>query len=172
MVWPRQKDARGQNTKINYGLDTTGEKGKSTSKKNVDGRSTSRYDNKKCRTRTMEKQRRMAFGFRKKTTAVKNRTDRQIDINLIFPKLCEKSSMRSAIANNVVSSLYLQNVPIRCSFVYKEDTSVKQLPISASRTRNIHYNPEEATVKLLSSQSLIWNVNRSCTSPQSIKLFQ
>jgi len=26
MVWPRQKDARGENTKINYGLDTTGEK--------------------------------------------------------------------------------------------------------------------------------------------------
>ena len=32
------------NTKINYGLDTTGEKKKRTSKKNVDGRSTSRLD--------------------------------------------------------------------------------------------------------------------------------
>ena len=35
---------RGENTKINYGLDTT-------SKKNVDGRSTSSHDNKKYRTR-------------------------------------------------------------------------------------------------------------------------
>jgi len=26
MVWPRQKDATGENTKINYGLDTAGEK--------------------------------------------------------------------------------------------------------------------------------------------------
>jgi hypothetical protein len=26
MVWPRQKDARGENAKINYGMDTTGEK--------------------------------------------------------------------------------------------------------------------------------------------------
>ena len=77
MVWPRQKDARGQNTKINYGLDTAGEKEKRTSKKNVDGRSTSRHDNKKFRTRSMEKQRGMAFGFRKMATAVKKiRTDR------------------------------------------------------------------------------------------------
>ena len=30
MVWPRQKDARGQNTKINYGLDTMGEKENNT----------------------------------------------------------------------------------------------------------------------------------------------
>ena len=51
VVWPRQKDARGQNTKINYGLDTTGEKKKRTSKKNMDGRSTSSHDNKKFRTR-------------------------------------------------------------------------------------------------------------------------
>ena len=33
MVWPRQKDARGKNTKINYGVDTTGEKEKRTFKK-------------------------------------------------------------------------------------------------------------------------------------------
>jgi hypothetical protein len=26
MVWPRQKDVRGQNTKINYEMDTTGER--------------------------------------------------------------------------------------------------------------------------------------------------
>ena len=45
-------------------------------KKNVDGRSTSSHDNKKFRNRSMEKQRGMAFGFRKTVTAVKNRTDR------------------------------------------------------------------------------------------------
>ena len=71
MVRPRLKDARGENTKINYGLDTTREKEKGTSKKNVDGRSTGSHDNKKFRTRSMEKQRGMAFGFRKTATAVK-----------------------------------------------------------------------------------------------------
>jgi len=58
-------------------LDTTGEKEKRTSKKNVDGRSTSSHDNKKFRTRSMEKQRGMAFGLRKTVTAVK-KPDRQI----------------------------------------------------------------------------------------------
>ena len=83
-------DAREQNTKINYGLDTTGEKEKRTTKKNVDGRSTSSPDNKKFRTRSMEKKRGMAFGFRKMATAVTKpdgwmdgwtdrQTDRQID---------------------------------------------------------------------------------------------
>jgi len=71
MVWPRQKNARGQNTKINYGLDTIGEKEKRTSKKNVDGRSTSSHENNKFRTRSMQKQRGMAFGFRETVTAVK-----------------------------------------------------------------------------------------------------
>ena len=71
MVWPHQKDARGQNTKINYGMDTMGEKEKWTSKKNVDGRSKSSHNNKKLRTRSIEKQRGMAFGFRKTATAVK-----------------------------------------------------------------------------------------------------
>jgi len=75
MVWPRQKDARGENTKINYGMDTIGEKEKRTSKKNVDRRSTSSHDNKKFGTRSMEKQRGMAFGFRKRVTAV-IKTDR------------------------------------------------------------------------------------------------
>ena len=70
MVWPRQKDARCENTKINYGLDTAGEKEKGTSKKNLDGRSTSSHDNKKFRNRSMEKQRGMAFGFRKTAIAV------------------------------------------------------------------------------------------------------
>jgi hypothetical protein len=40
------------------------------SKKNVDGRRTSSHDNKKYRTRSMEKQGVMAFGFRKTATAV------------------------------------------------------------------------------------------------------
>jgi len=70
MIWPRQKDARGENTKINYGLDTTGEKEKRTSKKNIDGRSTNSHDNKKFRTKSMEEQGGMAFGFRKTATSV------------------------------------------------------------------------------------------------------
>ena len=51
-------------------MDTTGEKEKRTSKKNVDGRSTSSHDNKKFRTRPVKKERGMAFGFRKTATAV------------------------------------------------------------------------------------------------------
>jgi hypothetical protein len=57
MVRPSQKNARGESTKINYGMDTTEEKEKRTSKKNVDGRSTSIHDDKKFRTRSIEKQR-------------------------------------------------------------------------------------------------------------------
>jgi hypothetical protein len=60
----------GENTEINYGMNTRGEKKKRTSKKNVDGRSTSSHDNKKFRTRSVEKQGGMAFGFRKTATAV------------------------------------------------------------------------------------------------------
>ena len=52
-------------------MDTTGEKEKRTYKKNVVGRSTSSHDNKNFRTRSVEKQRGMAFGFRKTATAVK-----------------------------------------------------------------------------------------------------
>jgi hypothetical protein len=63
-------DAGEENTKINYGMDTAGEKEKRKSKKNVDVRSKSSHDNKKFRTRSMEKQRGMAFGFRKTATAV------------------------------------------------------------------------------------------------------
>jgi hypothetical protein len=55
---------------IKLGMDNTGEKKKRTSKKNVDGRSTSSHDNKKFRTRSVEKQGGMAFGFRKTATAV------------------------------------------------------------------------------------------------------
>jgi hypothetical protein len=60
-------------------LDTTGQKEKKTSKKNEDGRSTSSHENKKFRIRSMEKQRGMAFGFRKTATAVK-KSDRWIEI--------------------------------------------------------------------------------------------
>jgi hypothetical protein len=63
-------DSEYQNTKINYGMDARGETEKRTSKKNVDGRSTSSHDNKKFRTRSMEKQRGMVFGLRKTGTAV------------------------------------------------------------------------------------------------------
>jgi hypothetical protein len=51
-------------------MDTGGEKKKTTSKKNVDGRSTSNHDNKKFRTRSVEKQGGMAFGLWKTATAV------------------------------------------------------------------------------------------------------
>jgi hypothetical protein len=53
-----------------YYNETTGEKEKRTSKKNMDGRSKSSHDNKKFRIKSMEKQRGMAFGFRKTATAV------------------------------------------------------------------------------------------------------
>jgi hypothetical protein len=59
-----------RNINEDCGMDTTGEKEKRTSKKNVDGRSTISHDNKKFRTRSMEKQKGMAFGFRKTATAV------------------------------------------------------------------------------------------------------
>jgi len=64
-----KKQFRRQN--VNYGFDTTGEKEKRTSKKNVDRKSTSSHVNKKFRIRSMEKQKGMAFGFWKTTTAVK-----------------------------------------------------------------------------------------------------
>jgi Tfp pilus assembly pilus retraction ATPase PilT len=57
-------------------------------KKNMDGRSKSSHDNKKFRTRSMEKQRGMAIGFRKTATAV-IKPDRQISHTSIFSK--EKS---------------------------------------------------------------------------------
>ena len=75
-----------ENRKSNYGLDTTREKEKRMSKKNVDGRSTSSHDNKKFRTRSMEKQKGMAFGLRKTATDVRKpdgranrRTDGRMD---------------------------------------------------------------------------------------------
>ena len=51
-------------------MDTTREKERRTSKKSVDGRSKSSHDNKKFRTRSVEKQGEMAFGFRKTATVV------------------------------------------------------------------------------------------------------
>jgi hypothetical protein len=51
-------------------MDTRGEKKKRTSKKNLDGRSTSSHDNKKFRTRSVEKQGGMSFGLWKTATAV------------------------------------------------------------------------------------------------------
>jgi hypothetical protein len=51
-------------------MDTTEEKEKRTSKKNVDRRMQSNHDNKRFRTKSVEKQRGMAFGFRKTVTAV------------------------------------------------------------------------------------------------------
>ena len=59
-------------------MDTTREKEKRTSKKNVDRSSTSSHDNKKFRNRSVEKQRGMVFGFRKTATVVV-KPDRQID---------------------------------------------------------------------------------------------
>jgi hypothetical protein len=50
-------------------MDTRGEKEKMTSKKNVYGRSTSCHESKKFRTRSMEKQGGIVFGFRKTETA-------------------------------------------------------------------------------------------------------
>jgi hypothetical protein len=43
MVCTSQTDARGENTRFNYGMDTMTEKKKMMSKKNVDGRSTSSH---------------------------------------------------------------------------------------------------------------------------------
>jgi hypothetical protein len=62
-------------------MDTIGERNIRTTKKNVDGRSTSSHDNKKFRTRSMEKQGGMAFGFRKTVTAV-IKPDREIDLRV------------------------------------------------------------------------------------------
>jgi hypothetical protein len=52
-------------------MNTRGKKKKRTSKKNVDGRSTSSHD-KKFRTKSVEKSGGMAFGFRKTAKAVIN----------------------------------------------------------------------------------------------------
>jgi hypothetical protein len=51
-------------------VDIRGKKKKRTSKKNVDGRSTSSHDKKVFRSRSVGKQKGMAFGFRKTATDV------------------------------------------------------------------------------------------------------
>jgi hypothetical protein len=60
-------------------MDTTGEKKKRTSKKNMAGRRTNSHGSKKFRTRLTEKQGGMAFGFRKTATAVIDRKDKQVN---------------------------------------------------------------------------------------------
>jgi hypothetical protein len=62
-------------------MDTTGEKEKRMSKKNLDRR-TSSHDDKKFGTRSMEKQRGKAFGFWKTATAV-TKPDRWTDRRLL-----------------------------------------------------------------------------------------
>ena len=56
-------------------------------RKNVDGRSTSSHD-KKFKTRSMEKQRGMEFGFRKTATAVKKKKkkERQLQNRILGPE--------------------------------------------------------------------------------------
>jgi hypothetical protein len=93
MGWPRQVDARGENTKINYGMDTTGRKEKRMSKKYVDGRNASSHDNKKFRTISMEKQRGMAFGLWKRATAVKKN-------RLFLEKYVKKIQVTLKLDNN------------------------------------------------------------------------
>jgi hypothetical protein len=60
-------------------VDTRAEKGKRTSKKNVDGRCMSSHENRTFRSRSVVKQKRMAFGFRKTATAV-TRPERWIEV--------------------------------------------------------------------------------------------
>jgi hypothetical protein len=52
-------------------LDNTGEKEKRTSRKNVNESSTSSHDNRKFRSKSLEKQREMVIGFWKTATVVK-----------------------------------------------------------------------------------------------------
>ena len=70
MVKPCQKDASGKNSETNHGMDTTGEKAKRKAKKNMDGMSPSGHDNEESKTRSVETQRGMAFGFRNTAAAV------------------------------------------------------------------------------------------------------
>jgi hypothetical protein len=58
-------------------VDTGEEKEKRTSKKNVDGRCTSSHENKTFRSKSVVKQKRIVFGFRKTVTAV-TRPERKI----------------------------------------------------------------------------------------------
>ena len=51
LQWYVKKDARGETTRINYGVDTRGKKKKRTSKKNVGGSCTSSHESKIFRSR-------------------------------------------------------------------------------------------------------------------------
>jgi len=81
-----------------------------TSKENVDGRSTSSHDNKKFRTRSMAKQRGIAFGFRKTARAVKKKTG-QIDrctrmhrTEISLKKQSYYSYFLNSFSHNLISS--------------------------------------------------------------------
>jgi hypothetical protein len=63
--------ARGETTKINYGVDTRGKKKKRSLKKNVERRCTSSHENKTFRSRSAVKQKGIVFGLRKTATAVR-----------------------------------------------------------------------------------------------------
>jgi hypothetical protein len=69
----------------------------------VDGRSKSSHDSKKFRTRSMEKQRGMAFGFRKTATAVIE-PDRKIYIPSIFSK------MSTFVIHDMCQTIYVPNL--------------------------------------------------------------
>ena len=75
MVWPRQKDARGENTEIYCIMEWISwerrKRGRPKKKTWVEGLRAAMIT-KKFRARSMEKQRGMAFGFRKTATTVKN----------------------------------------------------------------------------------------------------
>jgi hypothetical protein len=71
-------DAVGETTKTNYGVDTRGKKENRTSKKYLDERCMSSHDMKTFISRSVVKQKGIAFGFRKMATAV-TRPERQID---------------------------------------------------------------------------------------------
>jgi hypothetical protein len=66
----RGEDARGETTKINYGVDTRERRKRGRPRKNVDGRCTSSHENKTFRNRSAVKQKGIVFGFRKTATAV------------------------------------------------------------------------------------------------------
>jgi len=84
-----------------------GEKEKRTPKENVDGRSTSSHDNKKFRTRSMEKQSGAAFGFRKTATAVKN--TRQTE-NLLHVSATPYGHLQGGVVRKIYYKEFKTNV--------------------------------------------------------------
>jgi hypothetical protein len=67
MLWPRQKDVTGEETKTNYVKHTAQQKEKWTPKGNVDGRNTSSHDNKNLEP---DQEIGITFGFWKTATAL------------------------------------------------------------------------------------------------------